>query len=95
MQFELGVSDYGYGYDLDPGPSRLVTFGSQSQRVEQSILKPSDWDFDSLCYTITWKLQLCKGRMVRYKEDTIENVEDTPGMYWKENLEQDFHGRQL
>lgn len=43
-----------------------------------------------LLYTITWKLQLRKGRMAKLTEDTIEDVEVAPGTYWNEVLESEL-----
>lgn len=43
-----------------------------------------------LLYTITWKLQLRKGRITKLTEDTIEDVEVAPGAYWNEVLESEL-----
>lgn len=44
----------------------------------------------ALLYTITWMIRLRKGRLMKLTEDTIENVDIAPGVYWKENLESKF-----
>lgn len=38
-------------------------------------------------YTMTWKLQLRKGRVSKLTEDTIEDLDIAPGAYWNEVLQ--------
>ncbi|OZJ01708.1 hypothetical protein BZG36_05649 [Bifiguratus adelaidae] len=77
------------------------TLGSQSgnptgsggpRRGERAIPESSDKGLDSssLHYTITWKLQLRKGRITKLTEDTIEDIEVAPGTYWKDVLESEL-----
>src|SRR5271165_6208606 len=61
-------------------------------RGRRPIPEPSDAGNDSspLLYTIVWKLQLRKGRVIKLTEDTIEDVDITPGAYWNEVLESEL-----
>ncbi|KAK7928431.1 hypothetical protein PG985_005429 [Apiospora marii] len=43
-----------------------------------------------LLYTITWKLQLRKGRITKLTEDTIEDLDLAPGAYWNEILQSEL-----
>ena len=53
------------------GGSPIVSFAAQAH-------SPA-----SLRYTIKWKLQVRKGRMMTLTEDTVENIDISPGAYWE------------
>ncbi|KAK8048247.1 hypothetical protein PG994_009977 [Apiospora phragmitis] len=70
-------------------PSESLTRFGGARRDERTIPESGASALDStpLLYTITWKLQLRKGRITKLTEDTIEDLELAPGAYWNEVLE--------
>lgn len=83
---EIPSFEFNDGFELDFSTSNASQ--SWPWRGGQAIPEPSDEGPDSslLLYTITWKLQLRKGRIIKLTEDTIEDVEVAPGAYWNEVL---------
>jgi hypothetical protein len=89
--FEQHIFD-NYGHELDfSTPDHDSFVGDRPQEDEQPTPQSSDKESSSvLNYTIIWKLQLCKGRVTKLTEDTIEDVDVAPGAYWNEVLESEL-----
>ena len=73
-------------------PSGSLTRFGGPWRGGQTTPEPGASAPDSipLLYTITWKLQLRKGRITKLTEDTIEDIELAPGAYWNEVLQSEL-----
>jgi hypothetical protein len=70
-----------------PFDSPNIHGGPQQLIPESNNEEP---DFYPLRYTILWKLQLRKGRIIKLTEDTIEDVIVAPSAYWNEFLESEL-----
>ncbi|EHK19843.1 uncharacterized protein TRIVIDRAFT_155669 [Trichoderma virens Gv29-8] len=85
-------------FELDYGTPLSATFDSQGWTLAEPIRRArteaqqgpeaSALEFSSLCftYTVVWKLQLRKGRMMTLTSDTVEDVNVPSGMFWSNTL---------
>lgn len=88
----LDIPSFEFSDDFELDFSTPVASQSGLWRGGRAIPEPSDEGPGSflLLYTITWKLQLRKGRIIKLTEDTIEDVEVAPGAYWNDVLESEL-----
>ncbi|RFU73472.1 hypothetical protein TARUN_8780 [Trichoderma arundinaceum] len=98
---EIPISDtnsFDCNFELDYGTPRSATFDSQGPALAdqahragtEAQLGPeaSALGHSSLCFTFTvvWKLQLRKGRMMTLTGDTVEDVNVASGAFWSNTL---------
>ena len=73
---------------LDADPDRNLDYGTPRLATDsQGWPVPGGRDLSrasgpSLTYSVVWKLQLRKGRMMTLTGDTVEDVKVAPGAYW-------------
>ncbi|KAI1315582.1 hypothetical protein F5Y16DRAFT_202129 [Xylariaceae sp. FL0255] len=90
--FEFDDLDLNYDADSPNQSNDPTRFGGQGAgRVDaESDEGESAYDSFPFPYTITWKLHLRKGRLTKLTEDTIEDVQLAPSIYWSEILESEL-----
>ncbi|KAL7925297.1 hypothetical protein ACQKWADRAFT_283585 [Trichoderma austrokoningii] len=93
-----GTNFFDCNFELDYGTPLSATFDSQGWTLADPMRRarteaqqgpePSALGSSSLCfpYTVVWKLQLRKGRIMTLTSDTVEDVNVPSSLFWSNTL---------